>query len=322
MPAWLLKLLMSFIPEPDKLFKLIVFVVLIPIVVIIMFFSLPANLAKNVPLAAPSQVKIYMDIAKEVGTGKVEIDWTDLLAIDAARLDNNFKKTDIGRIKFIANKFIIEEKKKVIEKQYDPVTDSYIDIETEITVYKKKPLDELLNELVIEGILKPQNVADVYNFKSFNIATLQDAGDGSDMPPNWTPIIGIYQWPIPDVYKITSKFGPRVDPVEGIDGFHKGIDIGASQGKPIIAVKDGYVKSAGFLGFNSGNGVIIVHNDGSQTRYYHMSRVSVFRLQEVKVGDKIGEVGSTGKSTGPHLHFEILIGGTQKDPLLFFTGMK
>ena len=113
--------------------------------------------------------------------------------------------------------------------------------------------------------------------------------------------------------RITSAFGTRIHPITGVEIFHKGIDIGASQGNPVYAYANGTIT---YAGWNSGYGnfVAIDHGNGMVTRYGHLSAIYVSVGQQVNVRQKIGAVGSTGDSTGPHLHFEVLINGEYKNP--------
>ncbi|PKM76497.1 MAG: hypothetical protein CVU90_12585 [Firmicutes bacterium HGW-Firmicutes-15] len=114
--------------------------------------------------------------------------------------------------------------------------------------------------------------------------------------------------------RITSPFGARVHPITGAEIFHKGIDIGASQGNSIYAYANGIVSFAGWKS-GYGNFVEINHVNGLVTRYGHMSAIYVKKGQQVTAGQRIGAVGSTGASTGPHLHFEVLVNGVNKNPL-------
>ena len=121
-----------------------------------------------------------------------------------------------------------------------------------------------------------------------------------------------------DLDRIASGFGMRIDPVYGTPKMHKGLDFTASQGTPVYATGDGKVKLAGFTGDGYGIHVIINHGYGYETLYGHMTKVKVRPGQKVKRGQVIGWVGSTGKSTGPHCHYEVHINGQEIDPVYFF----
>jgi murein DD-endopeptidase MepM/ murein hydrolase activator NlpD len=115
------------------------------------------------------------------------------------------------------------------------------------------------------------------------------------------------------VLRVTSPFGMRVHPISGNYTMHKGTDYGAPVGTPVWAVSSGKIQFAGRNG-GYGNLVEITHGSGIVTRYGHLSRISVRSGQKISQGQVIGKVGSTGASTGPHLHFEFLRNGTAVSP--------
>ncbi|SEO14346.1 Peptidase family M23 [Amphibacillus marinus] len=119
-------------------------------------------------------------------------------------------------------------------------------------------------------------------------------------------------WPTePDT--ITSAFGPRSDPFNRTQSIHSGIDVRGATGTPVFAAGDGVVTLAEFYG-GYGNTIRISHNDRYITLYAHLSEINVEQGEQVKKGSVIGAIGSTGRSTGPHLHYEILKDGTPVDP--------
>lgn len=117
-------------------------------------------------------------------------------------------------------------------------------------------------------------------------------------------------------YTFTSAFGVRSDPFRGSAAMHAGVDLSASYGTPIYATADGVVDRAEWFG-GYGNMVEIDHGKGIATRYGHMSRVAARPGEQVKRGDLIGYVGSTGRSTGNHLHYEVRIDGYAVNPMPF-----
>jgi murein DD-endopeptidase MepM/ murein hydrolase activator NlpD len=129
---------------------------------------------------------------------------------------------------------------------------------------------------------------------------------------NPTPGNHRFSWPVNG--PITSPFGYRNDPVLGGNRLHAGVDIGASSGTPIKAAGDGVVVMAGWNG-GYGNFTLIDHGGGLATGYGHQSRIGVRVGQHVSTGEVIGNVGSTGASTGPHLHWEVRVNGTPVDPM-------
>ncbi|WP_233563841.1 M23 family metallopeptidase [Cryobacterium tepidiphilum] len=126
-------------------------------------------------------------------------------------------------------------------------------------------------------------------------------------------------WLLPVAGPISDPFGPRPDkPVPGVGDFHEGTDIAAACGQPVSAAAGGTVASAGWNG-TYGNWILIDNGDGIQTGYAHNSSILVGEGQTVTAGDVIAEVGSTGASSGCHLHFEVRTGGTQVDPQAFMN---
>lgn len=121
-----------------------------------------------------------------------------------------------------------------------------------------------------------------------------------------------------DLNRIASGFGYRIDPVYKTVKMHAGLDFAAPQGTPIYATANGTVKIAGNKGNGYGNHVIINHGYGYETLYGHMVKVKSNPGQKVTRGEVIGWVGSTGKSTGPHCHYEVHKNGNKIDPVYFF----
>jgi murein DD-endopeptidase MepM/ murein hydrolase activator NlpD len=121
-----------------------------------------------------------------------------------------------------------------------------------------------------------------------------------------------------DLNRIASGFGFRIDPVYKTAKMHAGLDFAAPQGTPIYATANGTVTTGGNSGNGYGNHVIIDHGYGYETLYGHMVRVKTGPGTKVKRGEVIGWVGSTGKSTGPHCHYEVHKNGEKIDPIYFF----
>ena len=116
---------------------------------------------------------------------------------------------------------------------------------------------------------------------------------------------------------LNSSFGYRQDPIDDIRRFHQGQDITVPTGTPIFAPADGVVKRAYYIG-GFGNHIKLQHSSGYSTTYAHLSKIFVRHGQKIKRGDIIGETGNTGRSTAPHLHYEVHYRGTPKNPLDYF----
>ncbi len=121
--------------------------------------------------------------------------------------------------------------------------------------------------------------------------------------------------------KLTSKYGEREDPVNKKKAFHKGIDIDAKENTEVLASFSGTVKECG-EDKELGKYILLDHGQGLETKYGHLNKIKVKKGEEVKKGKTIGESGSTGKSTGAHLHFEIIYMGENKNPQDYFTNIK
>ena len=126
-----------------------------------------------------------------------------------------------------------------------------------------------------------------------------------------------YVLPVPPMSRISSGFGLRPDPFTGLRAMHRGIDFESQEGTPVRAVADGLVARVATQP-DYGNVVEIAHRDGRATRYGHLKQALVRTGQVVRRGEIIAQVGSTGRSTGPHLHFEALEFGVPLNPLAFF----
>lgn len=118
--------------------------------------------------------------------------------------------------------------------------------------------------------------------------------------------------------RIASGFGTRIDPVYKVRKMHAGLDFTAPQGTPIYATADGKVKTAGFNAGGYGNHVVINHGYGYETLYGHMYKIKAKPGQKIKRGEVIGYVGNTGKSTGPHCHYEVHKNGRPINPVYYF----
>lgn len=195
---------------------------------------------------------------------------------------------------------------------------------TDVTVtwYEYRPVEEVLAELGID----PQQYQAYYEAPAEKLGDahglLSATGEAPCAPAGWTPQPRSgWVWPVPGVYLVTSCFGPRIHPIERTNGFHAGLDVGAPMGAPVVAAVTGTVTRAGESG-NCGLSVQI-QGDGYRVKYCHLSRISVRPGTRVAGGAVVGLVGSTGRSTGPHLHYEVytgLFGLRLIDPITLYRG--
>ncbi|MNB79167.1 Murein DD-endopeptidase MepM [compost metagenome] len=173
-----------------------------------------------------------------------------------------------------------------------------------------QPLREIL---VKHGVTKQ---GDQDFLMEYWLSFLSDEDGGGTGLTGLKPVNGLLIWPTNGT-EVTSQFGVRVHPITGVQKMHNGIDIGVPTGTPVFAARDGTVTFAGAMG-TAGNAVIIGHDEGLETRYYHLNQVDVVQGQTVTAGEQIAESGNSGSSTGPHLHFEVRLNGTPVNPLLYF----
>ena len=148
--------------------------------------------------------------------------------------------------------------------------------------------------------------------KSFDeVATLSKrAGDMASCIPAIPPFS-----PEKGKYTLSSPFGYRNDPISGATKYHDGQDFAMKPGTPVYTTGDGVVEYVKFSFTGYGNEILIDHGFGYKTRYAHMSAISVAEGMKLKRGDCIGESGNSGKSTGPHLHYEVLYRGERVNPM-------
>ncbi len=137
------------------------------------------------------------------------------------------------------------------------------------------------------------------------LESLREKQEALSRIPSVRPIVG---------GRLTSRYGRRVDPFTGRSAFHRGIDLASRRGTPIMAPADGRVSKVRRSNAGLGNMLVIDHGNGLETRYAHCDRILVSRGQKVARGEVVGSVGSTGHSTAPHLHYEVIRDGRHDNP--------
>ena len=140
-------------------------------------------------------------------------------------------------------------------------------------------------------------------------AMSKKAGDMASCIPAVPPIA-----PDKSKYRLSSPYGYRSDPITGVSKMHTGFDFACKPGNPVYATGDGTVESVSFEFFGYGNSVLIDHGFGYKTRYAHLKMVYVSEGMKLKRGECIGETGNSGRSTGPHLHYEVMYRGRYVNP--------
>lgn len=213
----------------------------------------------------------------------------------------------------------IEEETKAIEVKKEKQQNALNSLENNVSSLKKK---QSQSDSLIESFNKKTaaNLAAIEKAEAAEKELQAEIRAALANSSNETFVGGAYQWPVNGYYSITDKFGMRTHPTTGVYKMHTGVDIAGSgiRNKPILAANSGTVLKAGWH-TAYGNYVVIDHGGGCSTLYGHANRLNVSAGQKVTRGDVIAYVGSTGYSTGPHLHFEIYENGEYKNPLSFFN---
>lgn len=148
---------------------------------------------------------------------------------------------------------------------------------------------------------------DQYNLLKSSTLSTMSRGYSRRWLVNANPAI----WPVTG--RLMSHFGHRDDPFSGHQSFHAGVDISVPTGTPVRATADGIVKAASYAGAY-GKLIVVDHGNGKSTYYAHLSRIDVLPGQEVRLGEIVGASGATGRATAPHLHYEVRIGGSPRNP--------
>ena len=220
---------------------------------------------------------------------------------------------------YTAAKEDIEQKKQELQdtqdsqKEYQENLNYKVD-ELAASEAEQAALAESLQAYKAESEAEYDRISNEMQDVSNQIAALsaQSAASGG------VPYSGTFVWPTPSCTTTSSVYGYRVHPIYGTVKFHAGEDIPASYGAEILAAASGTVTTAGWVS-GYGNYTVIDHGGGTMTAYGHQSSILVSVGQYVEQGQVIGYVGSTGNSTGPHLHFEVYQNGSTVDPKSFFS---
>lgn len=212
-----------------------------------------------------------------------------LKALDESKVEIEQKEIELK-----SKKTEQENLKKALEKDNENVSKDKAEVEN-LKQELLKEEDNLQKE--IEDIIAKQEAAN--NQNNSNIVPGDVISNGS--------------WPVPGYTRISSGYGYRKHPILGVQEFHTGIDIPAPMGTPTVAIDSGTIIYSGVQG-SYGNTIMIQHDDGKVSLYAHNSQLLASVGQRVEKGQVVAKIGSTGMSTGPHLHFEIRINGKHVNP--------
>lgn len=217
---------------------------------------------------------------------------------------------------FIRDKEIVEEKKLAIEQLLVRLEGQLEELES--LKARQQREQNMLKDLVVRIQETQQELLELDEEMQQEMLEYANRQSALQKELDKLRFDGIFTWPVPDSYRITSHFGLRKDPFTGRERRHAGTDIGAPVGTDIVAAASGVVSVAEYHR-SYGNVVIIEHGNNIRTLYAHIRHggIKVKPGQHVERGQKIAEVGSTGRSTGPHLHFEVHENGVQVDPMKY-----
>lgn len=314
--AALRRILFHFIPK-DKLLLYIIIIPIAPVIFLLFFISGPTAAYKHIPLADERQYQFYIDAANRMqAETNVYVNWQEIIAIDAVVLEQDFSRSSPDRAYSYKRYFIREE--VVSYPCQGPKGQLSTCFRTE---YYPRSFNEVLQMLVSEGRLRSDQIQDVYDYLLFKISLVEsdDTGEISlSIEGDFTFKEMLFAWPLPaGNTRITSPFGMRVHPVTGILSGHQGVDIAATIGTSVFAIDDGEVIFAGET-VNGGKSVYIRHKNNFVSKYMHLNSILVKNGQQVTKKEIIAYSGNTGRTTGPHLHFQIEQNGKPVNPLLYY----
>lgn len=206
----------------------------------------------------------------------------------------------------------LEAKKLELEAQIKAAEEIIAGLEADIAELEKEYTNNAAQEAAIRSQLDEKIAQFEREQEALRQQQLQQSGQTTVVSGS-----GTFSWPTPGYSTISSAFGYRTHPIFGDTRYHSGIDISAPSGATIAAADSGTVVTATYSS-SYGNYVVISHGNGNSTLYAHMSSMAVSSGTAVTKGQTIGYVGSTGWSTGAHLHFEIKVAGSLVDPASYF----
>ncbi len=277
----------------------------------------PLDVATEEVTREEAKSDIYKVVSGDTLSGiaiKVDVPMEDLIAMNDFLEDQNSMIRPDDEIIYSVPEpklSIIRTERMYYEETYDlPVVvherDDWYTSDVEVLVQPSAGFHKVVSDIVFENTREVSLVEIAEDVVYAPVA--KEIMRGTKIPPTYIkPIYG---------GRMTSGFGPRKRPTRGASSYHKGIDWATPVGTAVYASCGGTVAKAGW-GSGYGYVVYINHPDGRQTRYGHLSKVLVSAGQTVSQGQKIALSGNTGVSTGPHIHFEILVGGSQVNPLKY-----
>lgn len=215
-------------------------------------------------------------------------------------------------------KTLLVNKKGDLKEKQEEKNELVADLKNDISAIEKMEEEgEKQEELVKQELAKALAAQEAAEKAAKAKAQQQTGNSSSSGTRTATPArqsSGAFLWPSAASTRVTSPYGSRIHPITGKQKFHKGLDIGAPNGSDVLAAADGTVVTSGWNAGGYGNYITINHGGGLVTLYGHNSKLLVSAGETVKKGQVIAKVGSTGNSTGPHIHFEVMLNGSVVNP--------
>ncbi len=256
---------------------------------------------------------LYFELLIESGTFSDMLNKAEYIEMlseyDRMKLNEYIATTELIRL----TKEVLEEEKETLQETKETVEEEEKNLQALMDA-KAAELSKVKTDIAgkesaiaeYEAEIKAENAA---------IAALEKevAADKAALYSRYTYDGGMFTWPCPSYTRISDNYGMRMHPTLGVQKMHNGIDLAAPTGSAILAAYNGTVVAADYNS-SMGNYIMINHGGGLYTIYMHCSALSVSKGQDVKAGTRIGSVGSTGRSTGPHLHFGVRLNGAYVSP--------
>ena len=251
------------------------------------------------------QAADFSDLLSRLSDIQMVIDYNQSVLDELERIQAEIKeKQEFQELKLAeteAARAELKEQQKDLEEQHKEVEDLVAELNANVAEY-----EEVSKELAAEEDRIQKDIVE----KSNQLA----------IEKGWTASVGGYIWPVSSSRKITSPMGSRNTGIKGASTNHKGVDIGGvGTNTTVVATKAGVVITSAYSS-SYGNYVVVSHGPGNTTLYAHMSSRSVKEGDTVSQGDPLGVTGSTGISSGPHLHYEITENGSRVNPLDYLPG--
>ena len=221
------------------------------------------------------------------------------------------------RLELTAKREELEEEQVELQADIDEATQLILDLEFDLE-NRQREYEEIMAAEDAANAVIDQLVAQLEAERKAAEEAANAAGGGGG--GGTATATASFVWPVASYVYISSRFGMRVHPITGQTRSHTGLDIASNQGTSVYAADGGKVTMAGWNG-GYGNCIMIDHGNGYVTLYGHLNGFAISQGDTVSQGQTIGYVGSTGTSTGSHLHFEVLLNGSRIDPEQFFSGL-